>query len=284
MGKKKQGYDYRLERFSENDLATLHLMIATCMRMLPAKVESHEDVYQCKGWLRPFLLGYEGLLWGRWNYWGELKLAGTAKSDQPIPEIHFLGVPAAEPHKMLMECASYGIMEGNSVHHFLEWLLWGLGDPSIDSIDHIKKKVNRYWYERFDLFQVLDQPTDYLSHLLADVESKHSKSLRGYFPTPFHVCLMMARMVSDPENEEIKYQTVNDPCVGAGALLLAASNYHLRGSGVDINATAILATKVQCHWYAPWYIDPQPQLFEFLEEEANPLLNLQDWLEELPLF
>lgn len=251
-------------------------MINVCNGLLPHPVKSHADVYQAKGWLRPYLLAYDELLWKRWHYWGELKAKGTAEDAPPIPQIDFLMTPNPFTQNMLMSCIN-GISRytSNAVDQFADWLLWGLGDPNTETIDHIDSRVNEHFYKEFDLFFVLDYPTDYLSWVLADYESKSSRSGRGYFPTPFHIAQLMTKLdLGQDDPEHAKYRTVMDSCVGCGSLILPASNYTLRGYGTDINATAIKLCKVQMHWYAPWYADPQPQLFEFLGENGSEVVEV----------
>ncbi|WII35289.1 N-6 DNA methylase [Paenibacillus thiaminolyticus] len=118
----------------------------------------------------------------------------------------------------------------------------------------ISPALNEHYYREFDLFLVLDHPTDYLSSLLSHQTGKGNKSALGYFPTPFHIALMMLEMAHvGSEPEKMKRQTVCDPCVGCGAMLLPASNYFLRGFGTDISGIATRLCLIQMHFYAPWY-------------------------------
>jgi tRNA G10 N-methylase Trm11 len=63
----------------------------------------------------------------------------------------------------------------------------------------------------------------------------------------------MVEMVKSDDEEEMKRQIINEPSVGCGSILLAASNYFLRGYGQDISRIAIKLCKIQMYWYAPWF-------------------------------
>src|SRR5690606_2773486 len=118
-----------------------------------------------------------------------------------------------------------------------------------------------------DLFLILNYPTDYLSQVLSEETGKGYKGALGYFPTPFHVCILMTRMTKGEDEESNKRAAVNDPAVGCGAMLLAASNYHLRGFGQDISKIAVELCKIQMYWYAPWYAYHSSELEGFDERE-----------------
>ncbi len=62
---------------------------------------------------------------------------------------------------MLTNCLQHH--EAN-IDNFAEWLLWGLAGSN--NMPPISAKLNEHYYKEFDLFVVLDNPTDYMSHLL----------------------------------------------------------------------------------------------------------------------
>lgn len=66
---------------------------------------------------------------------------------------------------------------------------------------------------------------DFLGHLYMNL-GLGSKSTSQFF-TPYHICQLMSEMTVGNISEEIKkngYVSVNDPCCGAGATLIAAIN------------------------------------------------------------
>jgi hypothetical protein len=207
-----------------------------------------KEVYKKKGWLLPFLFAYDELLWGRWNYWFAILQKGTVKDSGPIPKIQWAPIgdsKVCQANKMLRHCLE---KTNTSIDSFSDWLLWGLGQGK--EIDYIPTEINEYYYRNFDLFQVLDAPTDYLSMILSEHTGPGYKSSIGYFPTPFSLAQIMIDLL---ENSSCKTKTIYDPCVGCGSLILAASNYFLNVRGEDISSISVKLCKIQCFWYAPWF-------------------------------
>lgn len=132
-----------------------------------------------------------------------------------------------------------------------------MGLAAAKDVPQISGQLNEHYYREFDLFLVLDNPTDYLSYVLCEQTSQGYKSGLGYYPTPFQITRMMVEMVhGDGDAEAMKKQTVYDPCVGCGAMLLPASNYFLRGYGQDISNIAVKLCTIQMYFYAPWFARP----------------------------
>lgn len=261
MENKNKEY-YRLQRFKVEDLQKLQVDVRDHAFAIGGLPQTHAEVFQKRGWLLPYLFAYDTLLHGRWDYWFEILHKGTVEGSGPIPTIEFLsfGEDCVDyTYKMLSKCLDH---HDSSIDKFADWLLWGLGREV--NISHISPKLNQHYYEKFDLFLVLTYPTDYLSQLLCDESGKGYKQGLGYYPTPFSVSVMMTKMTFDGlDAEVVKLQSVCDPCVGCGALLLPASNYALRGYGQDISSIAVKLCEVQMHWYAPWYARPNNELKGF---------------------
>lgn len=214
-----------------------------------------------RGWLRPFLFAQDALLTGRWLYWTEIKSKGHIRDAGPIPQINFIshgsGEYVAGSHgieigrKMLKKMAGYSI---GSAERFIDWFLWALGDPQITDRPRLDSGEERFFYENFDLAVLMANPTDYFSSFASD-EMRQS-GLAGYFPTPLNICILMTQMQMGVTNGvcPANNKTVMDPCVGAGAMLLPASNYSLRLYGSDINLTMIKLTRLHMWLFAPWGI------------------------------
>ena len=66
-------------------------------------------------------------------------------------------------------------------------------------------------------------------------------------------------MVCD-EKQDMRAETVCDPCVGTGRFLLHASNHSLRLYGCEIDPVLCKATLVNAYFYAPWLARPIPWL------------------------
>jgi hypothetical protein len=84
---------------------------------------------------------------------------------------------------------------------------------------------------------------DELGNMYMDMQSNSIKGLRGQFLTPIHVSDMMAQMVMGVEK---KPETVLDPCVGTGRMLMSAAkvNPEARMYGVDIDHRGLHITLV----------------------------------------
>ncbi|MCE3203408.1 DNA methyltransferase family protein [Paenibacillus sonchi] len=260
---------YRVERFTGEQLAGLPDSLCRYAQAIGGLPKHHYEVFEKRGWLLPFLFTYDDLLWGRWTYWSDILLKGTIAGSGPIPQIQWTDTwshPAQSTKKMLSLCLKHH--EAN-IENFADWLLWGLA--ASEEALQISEQLNEYYYRTFDLFLLLDNPTDYLSGILCEQTGKGYKAGLGYYPTPFHLTCMMVEMVSEGVPEEMKRQTVNDPCVGCGAMMLPASNYYLRGSAMDISSIAIKLCKIQMYFYAPWFAIPG-QVKGFDEQEPIPLI------------
>lgn len=265
MKSQDKSHMYRIERFTSEQLARLAQEIAGYAQAIDGLPKHHSEVFEKRGWLLPFLFTYDDLLWGRWRYWTDILQKGTIEGSGPIPQIEWVDTyskRSEETKKMLNKCLLH---HEATIENFADWLLWGLAGTN--EIPQVSEKLNEHYYRCFDLFLVLDNPTDYLSHLLCDQTGKGYKKGLGYFPTPFNISRMMVDILyGDGDPEQKKRQTVHDPCVGCGSMLLHASNYFLRGYGQDISGIAVKLCTIQMYWYAPWYARPgQVSGFEEIE-------------------
>lgn len=218
-----------------------------------------------RGWLRPFLFTYDALLTGRWDYWLEITQKGTIEGAGPIPQTEFADSPwdgnGHHVKRMLDKCMDHPKLQSHSVDKrlFIDWLLWGFGDPLVDDRPQIHPDVERHWYETFDLMVMLVRPCDYMS--MFALEHLNQSGVLEFFPTPMHLSVLMARMLNAddqgvgedncgvyPANSTMVF----DPCVGCGSLLLPVSNYSLRLFALDLNSLMVKLTKVQMWFYAPW--------------------------------
>lgn len=261
---------YRVHEHSPEKLEKMTTTLLLEAQLLGGLPKHHSEVFHKRGWLLPFLMAYDQLLWGRWDYWGDILVKGTLEGSGPIPQIEWCSSEHVhQVKKMLTSCLDHTYYEGARIHEFADWLLWGLG--ATKEPPKISANVNEHWYKTFDLFLVLRYPTDYLSGLLEEASSQGYQQALGYYSTPFTVTTMMNKIVlegnEDPETH--KYESVYDGCVGCGAMLLPASNYTLFGCGQDISPIAVKLCQIQMLWYAPWYaINP---FWEHRVKEGNAL-------------
>ncbi|WP_150274147.1 type I restriction-modification system subunit M [Paenibacillus tepidiphilus] len=267
--KDKKNDLYRVERFSVEQLHKLQFSIRENSVAINGLPQNADEVYQKRGWLIVFLLAYDDLLWQRWDYWTTILEKGTIEGSGPIPKINWVHKAESKSiatMKMLTECLNHH--EAN-MDLFADWLLWGLA--ATDVMPRISKKLNQHFYQVFDLFLILDNPTDYLSDLLCDQTGKGYKQGLGYYPTPMDISVFMTEIVrGDQDPEALKKLTVMDSCVGCGAMLLPASNYFLRAYAQDISLIATKLCRIQMYFYAPWYAIPGENIKGF-NQNAEPL-------------
>lgn len=208
----------------------------------------------CKGWLLPWLYLVESHFWGRWEYWTQA-LMDREWPRGDIPQIHF-GECNKEAMNMLRKCLERFDNSGVTLRDFQEWLLWGFGE-SMGSKARISDQVNEFWYRTFSLGPIIQYPFDYLGEIMSDGKRGYWKNPNGFYPTPHHVVELMVRLqVGSGGN---KTDTVCDPCVGTGRMLLHASNISFRLYGMDIDHSCVMATIINGYLYAPWMVKPMPE-------------------------
>jgi hypothetical protein len=251
----RKQFMYRLHEFRPDDLSKMEQRIHLESTVIGGLTKHHSEALTKKGWLLPFLLGYDQLFWKRWDYWFDIIEAGTIDGSGPIPQIEWCGNTSMtdQVRKMLFHCMDGIAYEGVSVEQFADWLLWGFG--AVSEPPKISEKVNEHWYQTFDLSLVLKYPTDYMSRLLEELSGRGYKDALGYFATPYQVAILMTQMafVESDNPEEMKRKKFYDPCVGCGSLMLPASNYTLFASAQDISSIAVKLCTIQMYWYAPWF-------------------------------
>lgn len=219
------------------------------MKTLPTDEQILERTF--RGWLRSYLIALDQMFSNRWDYWLRTLEAGEVL-DEPIPQIEWPGFGHDEPKKNLESCIDHchGWFGRQAFNLFVEWLLFGFGDPSVKEIPtRIEPSVNAFWYKTFNLGLYLKYPHDYLGEYAAELYGNGRHNPTAYFPTPMHISVMMAKMVM---SEKDKTASVCDPCVGSGRLLMAASNYSLNLYGIDIDFAILNVCKVNMWTYVPW--------------------------------
>jgi len=214
-----------------------------------------------KGWMIQYLMMWETALIGRWNYWF-MMWASNGNPKTPPPRIDFQPPHDQKVVKHLHEMIGYHSNSGNSnsLESFADWLLWGFNEKDAEFPKGVDEKVSKYWYQKFQLQLLLRYPSDYWGLIASEYMGKGHKQGTGFFPTPIHVCTMMSEMVMDKENwKKQLFESVNDPCVGTGSMLLPASNYSLYLYAQDINPLVIKLLKINGFLYVPWLVKPFPE-------------------------
>ncbi|MDU5080544.1 N-6 DNA methylase [uncultured Tissierella sp.] len=245
---KKEAIDmHRVEDISAEEGLKLLQDVESYIVEMDLKVQGHEETYKKKGFIYPYLFAYDNLLWGRWGYWHKILAKKTTKGSGSIPQIEFSSIGDKRVQitlDMLRKCLKHP--EAN-INNFADWLLWGFGQG--DQLD-IPKELNKHYYENFDIFFLQDNPFDYFSIILEECSSRGSRKSTGYYSTPFDLAQLTYKLMN---NKQEKDKTIYDGCVGCGALLLPASNYHLKAYFQDISLIALKLCLIQFIIYAPWF-------------------------------
>lgn len=198
---------------------------------------------------------------GRWIHYLRTFEAGHLL-DEPIPRIEFGSMPSQAGLKMIEKCVellSYRDSSWTAFEKFVAWPSWGLSVSTV--FPEIEQATSEALYRTFNFESLILHPHDYLGHYLAERRSK-SWNPNAYYPTPHSVCNAMAMMVfegSETDGCDPRLRLVQEPAVGTGRMLLAASNYSYRLFGMDIDRLVVSICLCNGAFYAPWLSFPFPE-------------------------
>lgn len=258
--------------------ARIHLMqlVASAKPKTPDRSFRFKEPLQ-RGWLIPWLLRGDDLLWGRWSHWFDTMTAGTVIPGATIPQIPFGDTIPQQGARRWMEAAlnaipTHGEWRGWSgsryLEYFLRWLLFAFGDnQQPEEPEPPAQGSSERLYQVFCLEALQVHPYDYLGDIMAEAEYGRSA---GFFPTPMSLTELSVRMVYGMDDgRDHRTEKVMDPCVGTGRFLLSASNFSYRLYGQDIMQIMCLATTVNGWLYAPWLVKSFPFFAESDRREAE---------------
>jgi hypothetical protein len=220
----------------------------------PLYIEPANNVGESKrfGWNRGMALKLETIIRGRWISW--LNILHKQKYDPSLDEVPDCTLNmidgTSQVQNMLRKCMEHAYNNGYRGHDFMEWLGYSLGiawfeKPKVDD------KTWRHWYETFDLSLMLLYPSDYLSLFLIDFQGQ--SGVGGYYPTPLNLTKAITLLLSGSNAEKQKrVESVFEPCLGAGAMLLPSESLNLVGA--DFNISMVKAASIQAFLYQPWLL------------------------------
>jgi hypothetical protein len=252
-------------------------LLAQLRNHKPNKIDPNLQRDLKHGWMLPYLLGMDERADGRWDYWCRTLQAGQLLDD-PIPQIDWCdGLRDASPwRKHCEECLDLVAHSGHAgwmgwsswdnFDYFLSWLLFGFGCAHQRELPREPTKgASMRLYQHFNLGWPLAYPYDVFGDLMAECRMGQSS---GFYPTPMSLCVLMMRMTLEGgdarQTVDHRAQSVHEPCVGTGRMLLAASNFSMVLSGQDISAICVKATLCNGYLYAPWLVKP----LSFLRESS----------------
>jgi hypothetical protein len=227
-----------------------------------------------RGWLLPYIIELHGIVPAVADRWGYLlrTLEAGKLLDEPIPQIAF-GPPDAKVFSLLHKWSrliGYDCGGWSDFRTLLDWLCWALALSS--EAPRLTGEVNEQLYRRVNLVPLLQRPYDYLGEHVAASKAR-GWNPTGFYPTPHSVVECMVRMTIHDVKEDgrdARTQSVCDPCVGSGRMLLRASNCSLKLWGQDIDPLAVAMCKLNGVLYAPWMAFPLPASIFGTPGEAPP--------------
>jgi hypothetical protein len=220
--------------------------------------------WQYRGWLLYHVQFAEShpQLPGRWMHYLRTLEAGRLL-DEAIPRIEFELGNLDSGRKMLEQCLKLIHQQDyswGSFNRLVDWLAWGLAVSS--EMPPLKEDTHEALYRTFNLEPLLLNPHDYLGWMLAE---RHSNGWNpnAFFPTPHPVVELMVQMTLGGQDRnkarDPRLNTVLDPCVGTGRMLLHASNFSYCLYGCDIDPLVAMITRINGALYAPWLAFPFPK-------------------------
>ena len=205
------------------NLKSNHAVLEALRRTIPETKPKHPKLLQPPrslqhNWLLPCLLHADDHLWHRGDCW--LQELTARQIVALIPKIEWQ--KSEFGFKMLDRSLSAIIKNGDwrgwnswaAFDCFVDWLLLGFGhkgQPDLSEEKSEYERANERLYQVFNLETLLAWPYDYFGDILA--ENQHGRHL-GFFPTPFELCQLMARVNFGEEDARTK--TVFDPGLGTG--------------------------------------------------------------------
>jgi len=113
---------YRLEMYSQEELISMMKTIGEWALANGGAPQGHKEALEKKGWLFPYLMGYDQLATGRWNYWIDILAKNTLEGSGPIPQIEWSHDREAihQVRKMLFNCVDGVWHEGVGPNEFAD--------------------------------------------------------------------------------------------------------------------------------------------------------------------
>jgi len=228
---------------------------------------------------------------GRWSYW-LWTINYNRLYHEPIPQIDFMTRPHKSDERAVQNWLQHAVRRHYAWYDdawiwLVKWLLFGFGYTGNGverEIERLPDDLKDQWYRQVNLANLLNSPCDWSAFVLqgglqAD-KSKRSPWSRstGFFSTPIHICQMMTDMTMQAGNKkpwhDQRLETVLDPCVGTGSMLLPASNYSLRLYGQDIVNDLVLCCILNGYLFMPWLVLMPEETAAMLEDQYKTMQRL----------
>ncbi len=191
----------------------------------------------------------------RWQWYSNIMLLKKL-SAEPLPKMDFSDDNDGKAKKLVLSILNVN----RNLDDLLNFLLHMFGHTGYEQRPRVEFD--------FPLEEALRLERDLFGDAYSEVMGNSLRNGTGYFPTPQSICNLIVEMTMTGCQLT---NTVNDPCVGSGRMLLSASNKSLFLSGNDVNLICVKMTLVNGYLFAPWLVLPPPK--EILSQNNN--YNLQ---------
>lgn len=243
----------------------MQLRLIECHPLYVEPATSVDTSYRF-GWNRGLAMKVETVIRGRWFKWLNIIHHGELNSGEALPSCTMDNAAGTnEVQRMLQRCMNHVRSEGERADVLIDWIGYSLG-ISWCKRPTISEKLWNNLYQEFDISLFLLHPSDHLSHFMA--EEGNQSGLNGYFPTPISITTLI-NMILGSDNPHMTVQSVFEPCLGAGAMLLPTNS--LAPVGVDLNLLLVKAASIQAFCYLPPLLyTPSPIIgLHYSREEAR---------------
>jgi hypothetical protein len=237
------------------------------------------------GYLLKVYLSVETMINGRWKWWEEVfynRARFVSTKEIEFPWLDFKA-PHPEATQRLHNVLEYIAPEWRSnseerwkaIEYLLDYILWGFGHPLAAEIplDHWSEEGRTFdWvYQTLELGFFAMFPADYFGELIelfCRLDEEQGLPRKFLTPMSFHQARNLASQLF-PNNDEVDYTTelFIDPQTTTGTMLLAASNYTTRLTGMNTSSLLSKAAIANAYLYSPWVLFPFPQTVVAPEQE-----------------
>lgn len=230
------------------------------------------------GWMFKYLWAIDGMSNKRWTFWEQLQQVKNSTmftywteglvddfvkpnlEGKTCPIIDFSKNEHVQSYyfKILDRMSGCGLNLRTAFEYLIDWFLYGFGHEDFMTLPEIRhqNEINSMLYQYIDLVPLLAFPYDYLSFVLAEVNSTMTNQGLGYFPTPLELCAMMNKVVMG-DRQKLSIEICHEPSAGTGSMILEYSNSGgLCINTIDLNDLAVKCSLVNYYLYCPQYVRP----------------------------
>ena len=220
-------------------------------------IENGDQPWNYRGWLLYYIQKLHAhprcTFPDRWGYLMRIKMGLPTGS---IEHVRY-NQPCKDAIKNLDSCME--IISQENKHRWwgnfiglIDWLAFATGVSNQES--NLNQETQKNLYQTFDAGLWLQTPYDYLGDFIC-AKSGNGWNPHAFYPTPHEMVELLVKMKIDT-SKETKWQSLHDPCLGTGRILMHGGNYCLRLYGQDIDSLMVRISKINGVFFVPWMVVP----------------------------